>query len=160
MVNYLRVILATVVIFATGALSGYFIARNATIPSAATPVGSEMLQSTNAPAGWSKSREEIRASLQKELDATDEQMAKVDEILSQSRKRSRDVWQNMKGDMEAELERVKEEIRGVLDEEQATKYEEILKRQKSDEEENKDRDKGASEACLFNYLYPVHLCLL
>lgn len=160
MVNLLRVILATVVIFATGAMSGYFVARK----SIATPPGKtaakSVLASTNAPSGWNKSREEMRASMQKELQATDEQMVKVDEILSQSRKRTREVWQNMRSSMEAEVERVKEEIRGVLTEEQAAKYEEIMKRRfKGGHKKNSNPDKEAEKSCRLNFL-PTQQCLL
>ncbi len=124
--NFLRVILVTVVIFATGTVTGYFIGRKpaATATSAG---GQSLLTGTNAPSDWNKRRDEMRASLQKEIKATDEQMGKVDEILAESRKRSRDIWQTIKIPMEAEVLRVQEEIRGVLDPQQAAKYEEIMK---------------------------------
>ncbi len=125
--NVLRVILATLVIFATGVCTGYFFGRESASPSTTTS-GPSVLASTNAPADWNRRREEMRASLQREINATDEQMAKVDEILAQSRRRSREIWQTIKVPMEVEVERVKDEIRGVLDEEQAAKYEDIMKR--------------------------------
>ncbi len=125
--NLLRVILATVVIFAAGACTGFFLARKPAGP-AASPVNRSALSSTNAPSDWNQQRDEMRASLQKEINATDEQMAKVDDILAESRKRSREIWQTVKVPMEAEVMRVQEEIRGVLDPGQAAKYEEIMKR--------------------------------
>jgi septal ring factor EnvC (AmiA/AmiB activator) len=152
-VNFLRVILATLVIFATGALTGYFIAQKPA--SAATgATDPSVLASTNAPPDWNKRRDEMRASLQKEIKATDEQMAKVDEILAQSRKRSREIWQSIKVPMEAEVERVKDEIRGVLDEAQAAKYEEIMKNRGRFGPGGRDKDKkaqGNPQACRFNY---------
>lgn len=150
--NFLRVILATLVIFATGALSGYFVARKTVVSPAPAPVVKSVLASTNAPAGWNKSREEMRAAMQKELGATDEQMAKVDEILSRSRKRSHEVWQTMKTSMEAEIERVKEEIRGVLNEEQAAKYEEIMKRRFKGAGHKKEAKSKEEKSCCLNYL--------
>lgn len=149
--NYLRVILATLVIFATGAISGYLVAgRHSSRAPAVTDAGS-MLAGTNAPAEWNKRRDEMRTSLQEEIKASDEQMAKVDEILAASRKRTREIWQTIKIPLEDEVNRVKEEIRGVLNEEQAVKYEEIMKRRGKfgpgggrDKPEKKD---GGSQAC-------------
>jgi Spy/CpxP family protein refolding chaperone len=161
-VNFLRVILATLVIFATGALSGYFVARKSGAVTQAPPAAKSVLASTNAPSGWNKSREEMRASLQKELNATDEQMAKVDEILSQSRKRSREIWQTMRGSMESEIERVKEEIRGVLDAAQAAKYEEIMKHRGpggGHKKEKATNGQGDPKACWLNYLQVQQYCL-
>lgn len=156
--NLLRVILATVVIFAAGAMSGYFVARKSVTATVNKPPAKSVLASTNAPSGWNKSREEMRASMQKELKATDEQMAKVDEILSQSRKRSREVWQTTRSSMEAEVERVKEEIRGVLTEEQAAKYEEIMKRRFKGGHK-KEPTSEPEKSCCLNDL-PVRQCLL
>jgi len=127
-VNFFRVILATLVIFATGAVSGYLVANRKGSRTPAPTENASMLAGTNAPAEWNKRRDEMRASLQEEIKATDEQMAKVDEILAASRKRTREIWQTIKVPLEAEVNRVKEEIGGVLDKEQAAKYEEIMKR--------------------------------
>jgi hypothetical protein len=157
-VNFLRVILVTLVIFATGALSGYFVARKPAASSASPAPAKSVLDPTNAPSVWNKSREEMRASLQRELNASDEQMAKVDEIMSQSRKRSREIWQTMKGSMEVELDRVKEEIGGVLDEGQASKYEEIMKRRGTGGHK-KEQNKTEPRSCQLNYL-PGRQCFL
>jgi Spy/CpxP family protein refolding chaperone len=151
-VKFLRVIPATLVIFATGACTGYFIARKPA-GTAASPGSQSVLASTNAPSDWNKQRDEMRVCLQKEIKATDEQMAKVDEILAESRKRSREIWQTIKVPMEAEVVRVQEEIRGVLDPEQAAKYEEIMKqRGKRGNGGSRDKEKKKSDpqSCRFN----------
>jgi len=142
-VNFLRVILATVVIFAAGACTGYFLGRQPANPTANAANRSD-LSSTNAPSDWNKHRDEMRASLQREINATDAQMARVDEILAESRQRSREIWQTVKVPMEAEVMRVQEEIRGVLDPEQAAKYEEIMKRRER-RGPGGGRDKGEKE---------------
>lgn len=136
--NLLRVILATVVIFATGACTGYFLAGRPAASPASVPAGQSVLASTNAPPDWNKRREEMRTCLQKEIKATDEQMARVDEILADSRRRTRDIWQTIKGPMESEVLRVQEEIRGVLTPEQAAKYEEIM-RQRNGRKNGRDK---------------------
>ena len=158
--NYLRVILATVAIFATGALSGYFLAPQApAAPGSSEASPSSVLAGTNAPPSWNQRREEMWGSLQKELKATDEQMAKVDEILSQSRKRSREIWQTIKIPLEAEVDRVKEEIRGVLDAEQAAKYEEIMKQRGKHGRDKQDKAFGGlpddPQSCRFNDPLPA-----
>ena len=151
--NFLRVILATVVIFAAGAFTGYFLAHKPGAP-ATEPAGRSVFASTNAPPDWNKRRDEMRASLQKEIKATDEQMAKVDEILSQSRKRSREIWQAIKVPMESEVERVQDEIRDVLNADQAAKYEEIMKGRgrfgPSGSHEKDGKPKGEPQASRFN----------
>jgi len=151
-VNLLRVILATLVIFATGVCTGYFLARKPVAATAGTPGSQSVLTGTNAPSDWNKQRDEMRARLQTEIKATDEQMGKVDEILAESRKRSREIWQTVKVPMEAEVLRVQEEIRGVLDPEQAAKYEEIMKeRAKRGNGGNRDKEKKKADpqACRF-----------
>lgn len=162
--NYFRVILATLVIFATGALSGYFVAHKATADLGAPAASTSVLAGTNAPPSWNQRREEMWGSLQKELKATDEQMAKVDEILSQSRKRSREIWQTIKIPLEEEVDRVKEEIRGVLDAEQAAKYEEIMKQRGKHGRDKKDKALGGlpddPKSCRFNAPLQAHQCFL
>lgn len=144
--NLLRVILATVVIFATGACTGYFLARQPATPVADSAGSPSPLASTNAPPDWNKRRDEMRASLQKEIKATDEQMAQVDEILAESRQRTREIWQTIKVPMEAEVLRVQEEIRGVLTPDQAAKYEEIMKqRGKRGNNNGRDQEKKSSD---------------
>lgn len=162
--NYFRVILATLVIFATGALSGYFLARKTAEQPGTPTAASSVLAGTNAPPGWNQRRDEMWGSLQKELKATDEQMAKVDEILSQSRKRSREIWQTIKIPLEEEVDRVKEEIRGVLNAEQAAKYEEIMKQRGKRGRDKKDKAFGGlpddPRSCRFNAPLQVHQCFL
>ncbi len=163
--NYLRVILATVAIFATGALTGYFLAHKAPKPPGGSAASSSsVLAGTNAPPSWNQRRDEMWGSLQKELKATDEQMAKVDEILSQSRKRSREIWQTIKIPLEEEVDRVKEEIRGVLDAEQAAKYEEIMKQRGKHGRDKKDKAFGGlpddPKSCRLNAPLPAHQCFL
>lgn len=163
--NYFRVILATVVIFATGMLSGYFLAHQAPQPpGGSTASSSSVLAGTNAPPSWNQKREEMWSSLQKELKATDEQMARVDEILSQSRKRSREIWQTIKIPLEEEVDRVKEEIRGVLDAEQAAKYEAIMKQRGKHGRDKKDKAWGGlpddPKSCRFNSPLPDRQCFL
>ncbi len=157
--NYFRVILATLVIFATGALSGYFLAHKAPERPGAPAASASVLAGTNAPPSWNQRRDEMWGSLQKELKATDEQMAKVDEILAQSRKRSREIWQTIKIPLEAEVDRVKEEIRGVLDAEQAAKYEEIMKQRGKHGRDKKDKAFGGfpddPQSCRFNDPLPA-----
>lgn len=159
--NFFRVILATLVIFATGACTGYFLARKPASPAASTG-NQSVLSSTNAPSDWNKQRDEMRASLQREIQATDEQMARVDEILAESRKRSREIWQTIKVPMEAEVTRVQEEIRGVLDPGQAAKYEEIMKqrgKRGSGGGRDKEKPKSDPQSCQFNG-WPDRQCFL
>lgn len=157
--NFLRVILVTLVIFATGACTGYFFARKSA--GNAAPTGEQsVLAGTNAPSDWNRRRDEMRASLQKEIKATNEQMAKVDEILAESRKRSREIWQTMRIPMEAEVLRVQEEIRGVLDPQQAARYEEIMKqRGKRGGGREKEQKSPEPQSCQFKG-WPAQQCFL
>ena len=111
--NFLRVILATCVIFATGGFSGYFFARKQAERGTAEPEN--------------RNREEMRARMQNELQATEAQMTRIDGIFAASKLRSHAIRDTIREPMDAEVKRVQEQIRGVLNPEQAARYEELLK---------------------------------
>ena len=118
--NFLRVILATCVIFAAGGLSGYYFAKQPT--------------DRDKGGGDNRGREEMRARMQRDLQATGEQMIQLDRIFAESKQRSNAVKETIRGPLDLEVNRVQEQIRGVLNPEQAVKYEELLK--------NRNRHRG------------------
>ena len=146
--NILRVILATIVIFGAGAMSGYFIGKShgiqSVIDSPRTATG------TNNPAPpMEKGRRSMLDRMQRDLSLSDSQRDAIKEIFAKSSDRSKELWKVIKEPMDAEVKRVHEEIKAVLTPEQAVKFEELSKRhgpQRSKPEDNPEEAKPAANA--------------
>ena len=116
--NTWKIILATMLIFGTGVVTGALVVRNSDRGqgplrprniSQARPVG------TFSPGGL---RLEFLRRAQRDLDLNPEQRERIDKLLKESQERTR-----------AELQRTKEEFQQVLTPEQRMRFEELMKKQ-------------------------------
>ena len=128
MVNAWKPILAAVVIFAAGVVTGGFVVdfgtpkpprafpRERGPRNAEHPSGSRMEGQLN----WLMKR------IQRDLKLTDEQVAKVESAFKASREEMKLAFEELRPRMHASTEKLKEKLRGDLTEEQLAKFEKYL----------------------------------
>ena len=124
--NSWKVILATMVIFGTGVVTGGLLVRYAEGPPAARPA---------RPAGAARQgpfptagllRVEFLRRAGRELNLTPEQQEKLDKIIKESQERTRKVFSPY---LREEMQRTRTEFRAVLTPEQQPRFDELLKQQ-------------------------------
>jgi len=123
-----KVILATMVIFACGVITGAMVTRTVVIKTEERPVATGAAPSRMA-AGpvLQLQRAEFFKRLDKQLDLTAEQHDQIGKILKASQERTQPLWDQIAPQMRAELKTVREEIRGELTPEQRKKFVEMMK---------------------------------
>ena len=109
--NTWKVILATIVIFAAGAVTGALLVRHAMHPR-------------QGPGGM---RLEFLRRMERDLDLTAEQREKIDKIIKDSQEQTRRIMEPVSPALHAELQRTKEEFRQVLSPAQQARFDELLK---------------------------------
>jgi len=109
-VNTWKVILATIVIFAAGAVTGALLVRHSSRPGQ----------------GAGGTRFEFLRRMERELDLTQEQRKKIDKILKESQEQTRRIMEPVSPALHAQLQRTKEEFREVLTPEQQTRFDHLL----------------------------------
>lgn len=142
--NYWKVILATVVIFGAGVLTGGLLVdhvdrshqkypRRPTVNTAARP------QTNNAALPGSPEFPMPRMAREKEmgkqfvqqlndtLQLTPEQRGKIEKIIADGQERNREIWTNTAPKMRAVMQEVNQQIRAELTPDQLKPFEELLK---------------------------------
>jgi Spy/CpxP family protein refolding chaperone len=129
-----KVILATMVIFACGVITGAMVTRTISTktddhPLAATATAAGTAAPTRMAAGpvWQMQRVDFFKRLDKELDLSAEQHDQIGKILKASQERTQPLWVQIAPQMDAELKKVREEIRGALTPDQRKKFAEMMK---------------------------------
>jgi len=74
-------------------------------------------------------RFEFLRRAERELDLSPEQRERIDQLLKESQERTRKIMEPVSPHLRQELQRTKEEFRGVLTGEQRQKFDELIKRQ-------------------------------
>jgi Spy/CpxP family protein refolding chaperone len=132
-----KVILATMVIFVCGVITGAMVTRVAetrtepvlasvsTSTPASTPASTRTMP---APPVFQLQRAAFLKTMEKQLDLTAEQRDQIGRIMKASQERTQPLWNQIAPQMTDELKKVREEIRGVLTPEQRKKFVELLKR--------------------------------
>jgi len=117
-----KVILATLVIFAAGALSGGLLVKSLTPPplQPKPPIPPVLAQ------------ERFQAKLKRELQLTADQTNRIDRIFHESNARIKILWELVGPEMQKELQEVHAGIRNELTPEQRQKFEQLLKHPRSD----------------------------
>jgi hypothetical protein len=112
-----KVILATIVIFAAGALAGaLFVQSRTPQPVAAKPPIPPVL-----------SQQRFQQKLRKELQLSGEVTNRIDKIFAESNARIKIIWDLLGPEMQKELREVHENIRAELTAEQREKFQQLLK---------------------------------
>ena len=138
--NTWKVILATIVIFGTGVLTGALATRFYTPYTARShrpwvagrPEGS-------SPGGM---RLEFLRRIQRTLDLTPQQSESIDRILKQSQERTHKIMEPIVPQMHEELQRAKAEFRQVLTPAQQVRFDDALKQQQLFKEQHRWNSSG------------------
>ena len=126
--NSWKVILATMLIFGTGVVTGGLLVRHSerTAPAHPQRPAAKRPQPPASPGGM---RLEFLRRIQRELVLTHDQQEQVDRVLKESQERSRKIMEPVAPDLRREVQRTKEEFRKVLTPEQQGRFDELLKQQ-------------------------------
>ena len=126
--NSWKVILATLVIFASGVVTGGLLAvysgRSFVVrpqrPNAARPA---------QPVSAGGMRLELLRRMQRDLDLTQDQRERIDKILKDSQEHTRKLMEPISPALREEFQHTKEEFRQVLTPEQRARFDELFKHQ-------------------------------
>ena len=129
--NSWKVILATMVIFGAGVITGGLVVHHAVGPQRARQArvlggGTNATPQTVTPAQMQRMEFLIRANL--ELDLTPDQRERIEKILREGQEKSRKIWEAVQPDMRKELQLVRERIKAELSPEQRRRFEELMKK--------------------------------
>ena len=115
-----KIILATLVIFAAGAVTGALFTRNTRPAPAVTDQRDPLLFPIHV-------QDRFLVRMDKELDLTPEQRARIEKIFSESRERMKIMFDLIGPELKIELRVVHERVRTELNPEQREKFETLLK---------------------------------
>jgi hypothetical protein len=139
--NSWKVILATIVIFGTGLVTGGLL-----VPQVAHFRGHESFRgapASHVSAGGLKF--EFLRRVQRDLNLSPEQQERIDKILSQGQERTLRLMDPVRSQLQAEVKRAKEEFLEVLTPEQRSRFEEIWKQQHRQHEQREQREQRHSQ---------------
>ena len=125
--NYWKVILATMVIFGTGVVTGGLLVR-ASRPLAPAQRIPGMSRSSQPPSPGG-ARVEFLRRMTRELDLTTEQRERVDKIIRESQERTKKISEPVAPLLRQETVRAKQEFREALTPEQRARFDELVKKQ-------------------------------
>ena len=124
--NTWKVIVATIVIFGTGVVTGGLLVLHS--EQMRGPRGSRVVRQAQ-PASAGGSRFEFLRRAERELNLTPDQREQVDNIIRASQERVRKIQEPVTPKMREELQQTKVEFRGVLTPEQRERFDELVKQQ-------------------------------
>jgi hypothetical protein len=131
-VNNWKVILATMVIFGTGVVTGGLLVNFSNHPKPHSAA-----QRVALPALPGVMRIEFLKRVERDLDLRAEQREHIDKILAASQERTRHLIQPIIPSLRTEYETTKKEIRDALDAGQAARFDELLKLQQRPREQRR-----------------------
>ncbi len=122
--RFWKVILATLVIYGAGVITGALVvnlrypeeARPLSVKAAAPPAPPLQIQ-----------RKEFFLRMKRELRLRADQQQRIEQIIHESQQRTQPLWDQVAPQMQEELRGVKEKIRAELDPDQQVKFAELLK---------------------------------
>lgn len=116
-----KVILATLVIFLTGAMTGGLITRSYIDPSP------RLITQVDSPPMWRLQHVEFLRRIAKQLNLSPEQQTRIEKIMRDSHERTKPTWDQISPKLREELREVRQQIQAELDSEQQKKFESLLK---------------------------------
>jgi hypothetical protein len=130
-VNSWKVILATMVIFGAGVVTGGLLVRNSQraqfLPPPVVPAG--YLPRPVQPVTAGGSRVEFLRRAERELNLTAAQRERIDKIIMASQERTKKLMEPVTPHMREEVQRAKEEFRDALTIDQRVRFDELIKQQ-------------------------------
>ena len=130
-----KVIVATLVIFTAGLVTGGLLVRQTTpkpnanrrllLPSHGQLPPLRETRERDPRAAASEQRQAYVARLNSELSLRPEQTAGVEQILKDGQLRTRAIWESVQPRMQEELHRTRDDIRALLEESQRVRFDQI-----------------------------------
>jgi Spy/CpxP family protein refolding chaperone len=139
-VNSWKVILATVVIFGAGIITGAMVVQFTSASGLQRHQRVGHSAEVGSPGGM---RLEFLRRLQRDLNVTSDQRERIDRVLKQSQERSRKVMEPVAPQLHQELLRAKAEFREVLTPDQQVRFDELLKQQQRWKEQHRYPERSA-----------------
>jgi hypothetical protein len=130
-VNTWKAILAALVIFGAGFVTGNVLNRiteNPGVPAPAGSVRNPRAAQQNLPLDQLR-KVELMRQVQKDLDLTPDQHAKIDKIIGDSQERIRDLWDQVAPDIHDEYEDVKKKLSEQLTPDQKKRFDDLMRQQ-------------------------------
>jgi Spy/CpxP family protein refolding chaperone len=130
-VNTWKVILATLVIFGAGVMTGgllvnYAVHTNLVItPTKPIPVTVQGMGTGTNP--WSQRARELLRRMDRELNLTPEQHQRIEKLIAESAERTRMLWKPIAPQMSKEMQILHRDMREELTPEQRPRFDEIFK---------------------------------
>lgn len=131
-----KVIFATIVIFAAGALAGGMFVKSRIVqtPPPKQPVPQVL------------SQEKFQAKLKEKLHLTSEQTNRIDKVFAESNARIKIIWGLLGPEMQKERQEVAENIRAILTPPQREKFEQLLKQPHRSDGQRRGRTSSTNNA--------------
>src|SRR5262249_43088824 len=130
LVNSWKVILATMVIFGAGVITGgLLVEHSGPIKPVRPPKTGGVVIKPFQPVSPNGFRLEFLRRAQRELNLTGEQRERVERIMSESQERTRKLMEPVAPELREEFQRTKEHFRAVLTPEQRVRFDELWKQQ-------------------------------
>jgi Spy/CpxP family protein refolding chaperone len=135
-VNSWKVILATMVIFAAGVVTGGVLVRKTMLRPERAPHRLQAVQRPPVTFTPGNMRVEFLRRAQRDLELTAEQQARVEEILKRSQERSRKTMEVIAPKLREEVQKTREEFREVLTAEQRAEFDKLWKQRPREQRTN------------------------
>jgi Spy/CpxP family protein refolding chaperone len=148
-VNTWKVILATMVIFGTGVVTGGLLVRNTRVtpgpPAAFTAQQQRPLFST---AGAGFVRVELLRRAERELNLTADQRDQIDQIIRESQERTKKLMEPINPKIRDEMQQTKDKFLAILTPEQKARFVEMLKQQRLLQQRGRDPHRPPNNSSL------------
>jgi hypothetical protein len=129
-VNTWKAILAALVIFGAGFVTGNVLNRMSKPPIAAIAPRPVARSSSQPPLSLEQLRKvELMGRVQKDLDLSPEQHARIEKIIGDSQERIRDLWDQVAPDIHDEYDDVQKKVCQELSPEQKKLFDDLMKKQ-------------------------------
>lgn len=125
--NTWKVILATLVIFVSGLVTGSLLVWHSATVFPWHPVRGQNNGRSGQPLSPGVMRLEFLRRIQRDLNLTPEQRERIDKILKQSQERTRQIMEPILPQVRAEFQLTRVQFREVLTAEQQARFDELLK---------------------------------
>lgn len=129
--NYWKVILATMVIFGAGVITGGLLVRETQTtkrPKPFRPAITNQVPAVPSVTPSQMQRLEFLVRAHNELDLTPEQRERIERVIREGQERTRQLWETISPDVRKELQLVRERIKAELTPEQRRRFDELLRR--------------------------------
>jgi len=127
-VNSWKVILATLIIFGTGVVTGGLLVSYAVhVNPVSRPPNKVPPMPQQAVTPWQQRTRELLRRMDKELNLTPEQHQHIEKLVTESSERTRQLWKPIAPQMNKEMQHLHEQMRDVLTPDQQPKFDALAK---------------------------------